>query len=75
MQLAQVRHAALGQIDMGLYGNTRGHGGPFHQIGVRGLLAADHHGRDSARDHGVDGVLQSPVATEDPNHHHGGALK
>ena len=75
MQLAQVRHTALCQIDVRLHGDARGHGGPLHQVGVGGLLTADHHGRDPARDDGVDSVLQGAVAAEDPDDHDRGTVE
>ena len=63
MQLAQVRHPALGQIDMGLQSDARGRGRALHQVGVGSLLAADDDGRDPAGQRGVDGLLQRPVTT------------
>ena len=57
MQLAQVRHAALGQVDVRLQGHARGHRRVAHQVGVRRLLPADDDGGDPLGDHGVDAVL------------------
>ena len=74
MQLAQVRHTALGQVDMGLQGDARGCGRALHQVGVRCLLATDHNRRDPAGQRGVDGLLQCPVTTQHPDHDHSGPV-
>ena len=75
MQLAEVRHTALGEVDVGLQRNARGDGGMAHQLGVGRLLAADDDRRDAARDDGVDAVLPGPVAAEDPHHGQIGAVE
>ena len=74
MQLAQVRHTALGQVDMGLQGNARGRGRALHQVGVGSLLAADHDGGNPAGQGGVDGLLQRPITTQHPDHDHSGPV-
>ncbi len=65
MQLAQVVHAALREIDVRLQRDARGHRGMAHQLGVGRLLAADDDGRHPAGDHGVDAVLPGAIAAED----------
>ena len=75
MQLAEVLHAALGEIDVRLHGHARRDGRMAHQVGVGCLLATDHHGRHAAADNGVDAVLPGPVAAEDPHHDEVGAVE
>lgn len=73
MQLPQVVHAAVGQVDVRLdrdAGRQRGQAG---QLGVGGLLAADQHRGHAAGDHRVDPALPGPVAAQDPDHHDGDA--
>ncbi len=66
VQLAEIVHAALGEIDVRLQRHARRDGRMAHQVGVGRLLAADHHRRHAAADDGVDAVLPGPVAAEDP---------
>ncbi len=68
VQLAEVFHAALGEIDVRLHGHAGRDGGMAHQVRVGHLLAADHHRRHAAADNGVDAVLPGPVAAEDAHH-------
>ena len=69
MQLAQVLHTALRQIDVRLSATPAGHRRMAHQVGVGRLLAADHDGRQTCRADLVDAVLPCAVAAEDPDHH------
>ncbi len=48
-QVAQVLGTALPEVGQGLRHGTRGHGRQRHQLGIRGGLTADHHGRLAGR--------------------------
>ncbi len=69
VQLAQVVHAPLRQVDVRLQRDTRLDRGTVHQLRVSGLLAADHDRGDAGGQHGLDAVLPGPVAAENPHHH------
>ena len=61
------------QVDVRLNRDAGRQRGQSGQFGVGGLLAADQHRRDTARDHGIDAALPGAVATENPDHHDRGA--
>ena len=75
MQLVEIVHAALGQIDVRLQGDAGRDGRMAHQVGIWCLLAADHHRRHAASDNRVDAVLPGPVTAEDPHHDEIGAVE
>ena len=73
--MPQILHPALRQVDVRLQSDTRGRRGMAHQLGVRGLLAADHDGRHAAGLQCVDAVLPGAVAAEDADHGDVGAAE
>ena len=70
MQLPQVLQTALGQIAVGLHGDTGRHRGALHQLGIRGLFTADHDQWQPAGGDRVETVGPGPVPTEQAHHHH-----
>ena len=68
VQLGQVLRSALGQVDVRIGGHPDGHGGQFHQRGIRGLLAAQHHHRLSGPPDPVEPTAQALRRAEDPGH-------
>ena len=65
VQVAQVGHPAMSEIDVGLQRDAGRRGRVVHQVGVGGLLAADDHRGHSAGHDGVDAVLPRPVTAQD----------
>ena len=75
VQLTQIFHTAVGQVDVRLHRNARRQGGQAGQLGVGGLLAADQHRGDAAGEHRIDPALPGPVAAENPDHHDRSAVQ
>jgi hypothetical protein len=58
-----------------LGGDAGRDGGELHQLGVGGLLAAEHHHRDRPGEQRVEALLPGPAAAEDAHDDEVGAVE
>ena len=75
VEVTEVVHPALREVDVGLQCDARGHRGMAHQVGIGRLFAAEHDGRDTARGDAVDAVLPGAVPAEHPHDRDVGAVE
>ena len=73
VQLREVGRPALGEIAVGLGGGPDGDGRQFHEVGVRGLLTAQHHHGHARAQDGGESVIPRATRAENTDHHQVGA--
>jgi hypothetical protein len=68
VQLSEVVRPAVGQIDVRIRGDTDGNRRQLHELGVWGLLAAEHHQRFFGRPEAFEAAAQQLRRSKYPGH-------